>query len=89
MGKAELCASCHTIVLPVYDASGKQVGTDFEQTTYFEWLNSSFASKNQPCQNCHMRDNFNGVPLAVPNRQHRGQHIPNSTRHWSANIVAG
>ncbi len=66
MGKAELCASCHTIVLPVYDASGKQVGTDFEQTTYFEWLNSSFASKNQPCQSCHMRDDFNGVPLQFP-----------------------
>ena len=51
VGQAELCASCHTIVLPVYDARGNQVmemapKTDFEQTTYFEWLNSSFASKN-------------------------------------------
>jgi hypothetical protein len=42
VGQAKLCASCHTIVLPVYDASGNQVmeggvpKTDFEQTTYFE-----------------------------------------------------
>ena len=67
--KAQLCASCHTIVLPVYDANGNQViehgvpKTDFEQTTYFEWLNSSFSSRNQTCQNCHMPDNFMGVPL--------------------------
>ncbi len=44
VGEAKLCASCHTIVLPVYDANRhEQVKTDFEQTTYFEWLNSSFA----------------------------------------------
>src|SRR5262249_4596912 len=42
--KSELCASCHTIVLPAYDAAGNQVPddhgnpkTDFEQTTYLEW----------------------------------------------------
>jgi hypothetical protein len=68
VGQAELCASCHTIVLPVYDADGHQVmehgvpKTDFEQTTYMEWLNSSFVK--QPCQVCHMPDNFNGVKLA-------------------------
>ena len=49
--------------------SGKQViengapKTDFEQTTYFEWQNSSFVSKNQPCQSCHMPDNFKGAKL--------------------------
>jgi hypothetical protein len=61
VGEAALCASCHTIVLPVYDAKGKQVKTDFEQTTYLEWLNSSFV--NQPCQDCHMPDNFKGAKL--------------------------
>jgi hypothetical protein len=66
VGEAKLCASCHTIVLPVYDAHGNQVKTDFEQTTYLEWLNSSFASRNQTCQNCHMPDNFQGVPLQFP-----------------------
>jgi hypothetical protein len=39
--------------------------TEFEQTTYFEWLNSSFANGNyQTCQNCHMPDNFKGQKLA-------------------------
>jgi hypothetical protein len=66
--KVTPCASCHTIVLPVYDASGNQVmeggvpKTDFEQTTYFEWLNSSYAP-SKPCQSCHMPDNFKGVKL--------------------------
>jgi hypothetical protein len=71
VGKAELCASCHTIVLPVYDAKGNPVmdggapKTEFEQTTYFEWLNSSFALPGgQKCQNCHMPDNFKGTKLA-------------------------
>jgi hypothetical protein len=65
--KADLCESCHTIQLPVYDAKGNQVSeqgvpkTEFEQTTYFEWLNSSLA--NQPCQDCHMPDNFKGAEL--------------------------
>ena len=43
----------------------RQVRTEFEQTTYFEWLNSTFASANyQSCQNCHMPDNFKGTKLA-------------------------
>ncbi len=68
--EAKQCASCHVIVLPVYDADGNQViehgvpKTAFEQTTYLEWLNSSFASQNQTCQNCHMPDNFKGAKLA-------------------------
>src|SRR5882757_3943187 len=61
VGQAALCASCHTIVLPVYDAKGNQVKTDFEQTTYLEWQNSSFL--NQPCQDCHMPDTFKGTKL--------------------------
>ena len=66
--RANLCESCHTIVLPIYDANGNPVmeggvpKTDFEQTTYFEWLNSSFV--NQPCQECHMPDNYKGAKLA-------------------------
>src|SRR5262249_23141452 len=69
--KSELCASCHTIVLPVYDAAGNQVPdehgnpkTDFEQTTYLEWLNSSFSkAPAKQCQDCHMPDNFKGTKL--------------------------
>lgn len=65
--QANLCASCHTIVLPVYDANGKQVlengepKIEYEQTTFFEWLNSGFITV--PCQNCHMPDSYRGTKL--------------------------
>lgn len=77
VGDSKLCASCHTIVLPVYDARGRQViengvpKTDFEQTTYLEWLNSHYGSANHPCQHCHMPDTLLpedslSVPLQFP-----------------------
>ena len=63
---AELCGSCHTIDLPVFDKN-KQVNTSYEQTTYLEWLNSDYAKTPKPskkrspdqdgpqtCQYCHM-----------------------------------
>jgi hypothetical protein len=65
---SKLCGSCHTVVLPVYDASGKQVlhngkPAEFtEQATYLEWLNSSFG--NQNCQSCHMPQAYQGQPLS-------------------------
>ncbi len=64
---ANLCASCHTILLPVFDAAGNQVLEDgepkaeFEQTTFFEWLNSGFITI--PCQNCHMPDSYQSTAL--------------------------
>ena len=72
MARANVCESCHTILLPIYDASGNQVMEggqpkfDYEQTTYFEWENSSFApggSSPQSCQDCHMRSTYQGQPL--------------------------
>jgi len=65
--QANLCASCHTILLPVYDADGNPVieggqpKTDYEQTTFFEWLNSGFITI--PCQQCHMPDSYGGDAL--------------------------
>ncbi len=65
---AKLCGSCHTIDLPVFEASGKQVMRDgkeatfFEQTTYLEWLNSSFL--DQSCQSCHMQKDYKGNALS-------------------------
>jgi hypothetical protein len=65
-----LCGSCHTIILPVYRASGEPVmdpadggkqKTFVEQATYFEWLNSNFAdngSNPKSCQDCHMPTTF-------------------------------
>jgi hypothetical protein len=65
---SKLCGSCHTVVLPVYDATGKQVVHDgkpamfTEQATYLEWLNSSFG--NRSCQDCHMPRTYKGQPLS-------------------------
>jgi hypothetical protein len=70
---AALCASCHTIQLPVYDNKGRQVldehgdpKLEYEQTTFMEWLNSSFfiPPPNQvTCQDCHMPTDYHGTSL--------------------------
>lgn len=63
---SRMCGSCHTINLPVVDATGEDGKISvhsIEQSTYLEWLNSQyqteFASSINPnqiktCQNCHM-----------------------------------
>ena len=67
---SRLCASCHTIFLPVLDESDKQVGEGFEQATYLEWLNSAYRTElggggsPQSCQDCHMTDELHGTKLA-------------------------
>ncbi len=53
VGKAELCAVCHTLYTPFLDDDGKVAGEFPEQTPYLEWLNSKF-SPSTPCQKCHM-----------------------------------
>lgn len=61
-----LCASCHTVNLPVLNEAGKTVETRYEQSTYFEWQNSAFGQPGasfQSCQECHMPDTFHGNPL--------------------------
>jgi hypothetical protein len=64
---AAICASCHVIILPVFDANGRQViengepKTEYEQTTFLEWLNSDFAFV--PCQECHMPTKYQGTDL--------------------------
>src|SRR5262249_5839621 len=68
--RSDLCASCHTIVLPIYDANGNPVmeggvpKTDFEQTTYLEWVNSAFSkAPAKQCQDCHMPGTFRGAKM--------------------------
>jgi hypothetical protein len=73
-----LCGSCHTVLLPVFDANGQQVADKngkprefHEQTTYVEWLNSSYQNERKPfnpatarsCQDCHMQTTFNDQKL--------------------------
>lgn len=70
ISSSRLCAGCHTIYLPVYNDEGEQVGADFEQATYLEWLNSAYqdelgiSSTPKTCQDCHMTDEYRGTKLA-------------------------
>jgi hypothetical protein len=64
---SELCASCHTVHLPVLHR-GQSIGHVYEQTTYPEWAFSGFRTGDTPngglpapplsesksCQDCHM-----------------------------------
>jgi len=66
-----LCGSCHTVVLPVMDRTGRVLKTDYEQATYPEWLNSVYQNEIAPfngdsartCQSCHMPQDFRGNRL--------------------------
>jgi hypothetical protein len=51
-----LCASCHTLFTHPYSPEGvEDRSVSFpEQTTYLEWLNSSFGEEDTSCQDCHM-----------------------------------
>ena len=63
---SKLCASCHTVYLPVLDTQGKVLGNKYEQATYLEWVNSDFNDgrpQAQSCQQCHMPDSFAGQTL--------------------------
>jgi hypothetical protein len=65
---SELCGTCHTILLPVFDEKGRRAGTSYEQTTYLEWLLSDFgegpgwsgasSGSQQSCQDCHMPSRY-------------------------------
>ena len=57
MGKSEVCAGCHSLFVNTVDYDGNLTGsTFFEQTTYHEWLNSSYDEMEVECQSCHMPD---------------------------------
>lgn len=86
MKSSALCGSCHAIDLPILDAKGNEVGTEFEQTTYLEWLNSDFQNEIVPfgptvqtCQDCHMPSTFH-MPGREPQQlQYRIANIEDST----------
>ncbi|HSU15014.1 hypothetical protein [Longimicrobium sp.] len=69
--RGALCGACHSVVLPVLDSAGKQVGGGYEQATYIEWLNSVYQNEIAPfradsaktCQGCHMPQDFRGNRL--------------------------
>lgn len=73
---SKLCASCHNILLPVFNndgtphtitaPDGSKVTASYEQTTHLEWQNSDFARGDsfQSCQDCHMPRAYKSVDLA-------------------------
>lgn len=82
---SELCASCHTVVIPILEADGSPAGGDFlEQAPYLEWLNSDYRD-SAPCRTCHMpASDAAGATITSPiakypdnlaPRQPFGQHV--------------
>ncbi len=63
-----LCGTCHMVDVPVMDHPERP--TAHEQTTYYEWRNSSFAQEGETCQSCHMPD-VNPLAPGVPPTESR------------------
>lgn len=82
LGQSRLCASCHTVNLPVLDDDGKVTDTRYEQTTFLEWENSSFrddGAKPTSCQSCHMPRELDGKPLTFKSANVQDQDFPETT----------
>jgi len=67
VGSSDLCATCHTVIVPILDEEGTPTGGQFvEQAPFFEWQNSSFGSVT-PCAHCHLpTTGADGAPLKSP-----------------------
>ncbi|MBI3925791.1 MAG: cytochrome P460 family protein [Armatimonadetes bacterium] len=62
---SRLCASCHTVFLPVLDENNNIIDHVYEQSTYLEHVNSRYRDGSPTqvtCQQCHMPDSFPGKP---------------------------
>ncbi|MGE5182344.1 MAG: hypothetical protein ACM31C_09800 [Acidobacteriota bacterium] len=51
IASSALCATCHTVIVPV---GATQV---VEQATFLEWRASAFPGQSKPCQTCHVPTN--------------------------------
>ncbi len=75
-----MCGSCHVVETEILDRTKKYDRESFskqkkshEQTTYLEWLNSSFQTKAPPrqgdvpqtCQDCHMPRKIDGANITT------------------------
>lgn len=80
IGTSQVCGSCHSVVLPVYDGdvpwneegTGPTEGPEFiiEQATYPEWVFSDFwdGASAQSCQECHMRTSYPGAEAPLKSK---------------------
>ncbi len=76
---AQMCGTCHTILLPVMDSpeAGK---TSVEQATYPEWLNSDYRNEYgsvgltpKTCQDCHMPGGYANAKTGMQVAQIKGK----------------
>ena len=98
---SRMCATCHTINLPILDKPGCTFPNDrdechsVEQATYLEWLNSDFqneygvGSKAKSCQDCHMSTGYqnSGSGMNVPTIQTRIATVQDSTYPYSDHMA--
>ena len=70
LAQSELCATCHTLYLQTYDASGAPAGMFPEQVSYLEWFYSSYR-QTTTCQSCHMPHAQGGVRISTTSVQPR------------------
>lgn len=88
LSTSALCGSCHTIELPIISDDGRLIGTEFEQTTYFEWQNSIYqdevpgwpAEVTATCQECHMKSHFEERELSFRVASIQDERYPFSDR---------
>jgi hypothetical protein len=72
-----LCGSCHTLITTVRGPGGKPMGEFPEQMPYQEWQHSDY-NKKQSCQNCHMPQVAEEMPITAlygPNRVGMHRHV--------------
>ena len=74
---SELCATCHTVFTHSVRADGGQGPQFTEQAPYLEWRASSFATDQTSCQDCHMPEVAEDVPVT----RVLGRARPNVSRH--------
>ena len=89
---SELCASCHAILLPIFDNSGNKLGASYEQSTYLEWLNSDSARRGaqfKSCQDCHMPVQYKGHDLSfnIANSEDPQEFPPTTNRSADEKIA--
>lgn len=83
--KAELCATCHTVITPFVDENENIQGTFFEQTPYLEWKNSFFPENGIVCQSCHMPEVSDSVDIAAIPPSHEVYRTP----YWFHTFAGG
>jgi hypothetical protein len=76
--ESSLCATCHTVVTPVIDEDGDDVGDFVEQAPFLEWENSVHVG-SRPCSTCHMPSTDSaGDSIATPIATYPDDLLPRS-----------